>query len=63
MKPELKRKARRHLVSVLAVLAGGVVLGMAGMDPAAAAGVAGISVAAVEGSGRWRAGRCARRRS
>lgn len=58
MNAETKRLVLTHLRSAVLVLGGGVALGLAGMNPAA--GVAGITVASVDGSTRWRAGRCAR---
>ena len=60
MRAETKKQVLAHLRSALLVLGVGLALGMTGIDPAAAAGVAGITVASVDGSTRWRAGRCAR---
>ena len=63
MKPELKRQVLTHLVAALLVLGTALALGAAGMHPAAAAGVAAITGASINGSTRWRADRCARKGS
>ena len=63
MQEETKMLVRTHLRSAVLVLGAALALGVAGMHPAAAAGVAGITVASVDGSSRWRAGRCARKGS
>lgn len=63
MKDETKKRVLTHVRSATLVLGAGLVLAQAGMHPAAAAGVAGIAVASVDGSTRWRAGRCARKDS
>ena len=63
MSAETKRQVLAHLRSAMLVLGAALALGLAGMHPAAAAGVAGITVASVDGSTRWRADRCARRSS
>ena len=63
MKAETRRQVLTHLRSAVLVLGAGLALGLAGMHPAAAAGVAGITVASIDGSTRWRAGRCARKGS
>ena len=64
MKQERSNRWTGHLVAALAVLAIGLVLtGLFGVEPAAAAGIAGVTVAGALGSTSWRAGRCARARS
>ena len=63
MNADRKRQVLIHVRAALLVLGAGLALGAAGMHPAAAAGVAGITVASVDGSTRWRAGRCARKGS
>ena len=54
MNADTQRRVLTHVRSVLLVLGGALGLGLAGMDPAAAAGVAAITVASVDGSSWWR---------